>query len=663
MTVLEPGLAQHLCPGVLLLDPEGRIVWHNEQAATLFGTPELRGHCADRWLAGLPPPEVALARRAPERRRVSLKGRAVGGRELELEGECAALREAGAGAFLLLLRESGRAHATEHRLHMLAQAVMQTDDAVMITSERGVIQFVNPSFERISGYSAREVVGQTPNLLRSGEHSPEFFAALWHALRRGEVFRGVFINRHRSGRLYYEEKTITPIRDASGGVTHYVSTGRDVTERVLSDARLDLLAHYDVLTGLPNRTLFMDRLERAIARCRRDAGRVAVLFVDLDRFKTINDTLGYQAGDALLRQAAERLCATVRFEDSVARLGADEFTVILEGPGEATACARVAEAIAAAFARPFVIDGRTLYVGASVGVAAYPGDGGDAASLVKHADIALFHAKSRGRSTCVHYSGVMEGGLLEDLSLEAALRVALDNGEFRIVYQPVVCAASGRTLALEALLRWHSPVHGKVSPERFIPMLEANGLIVPVGRWVLETACREVGALRCRRDAEVMLAINLSGCQFRDDKLLDDIRNALAVSGLPPHRLEFEITESVLIEDSSGAGQTLLALRALGVRLAIDDFGTGYSSLSYLRRFPINTLKIDRSFVSGLESSPDAVAIVRAIVNLAHSLGLEVVGEGVETTGQLALLADLGCARMQGYWFSRPLPLAQLELA
>lgn len=555
------------------------------------------------------------------------------------------------------------AHENAKHLRMLAHAVMQTDDAVMITSAVGIIQFVNPAFEQHTGYSASEAVGQTPALVKSGEHPAEFFAALWKALGNGEIFRNVFTNRRKNGEIYYEEKTIAPIRDENGEITHFVSTGRDVSARVLADARLEYLANYDVLTRLPNRSLFMDRLGQAIRRCQRDGKKLSLLFIDLDRFKTINDTLGHGTGDRVLAKVAERLCEVVREQDSVARLGGDEFTIILEGLDGQTADNRVAEALISAFSRPFEIDERVLYTGISIGIASYPEDGEDTESLVRHADIAMFHAKSSGRNTWMNFSSLMEGKRLENLSMEVSLRSALSNAEFEVYYQPIVCPGNRQTVALEALLRWHSPQHGDVPPARFIPMLEETGLITSVGHWVLQTACAQIKAMAQHGLAQVILSVNLSGRQFRDGNLVSNVQGILQMSGLAAVQLELEITESILIEDAPVAGKTLKALAALGVRLAIDDFGTGYSSLSYLRRFPINTLKIDRSFVIEMESSPDAVAIVKTIINLAHNLGLEVVGEGVETAGQLALLSEFGCNKVQGYWFSRPVPLHQLTSA
>jgi diguanylate cyclase (GGDEF)-like protein len=412
----------------------------------------------------------------------------------------------------------------------------------------------------------------------------------------------------------------------------------------------------DALSAIPNRHCFIDQLAQTIARCRRNARQFSLLHADLDRFRRINDTLGHTTGDRVLSAVAQRLATLTGEQNVVAHLGGDDFTIIVEHSAQRDAGSHLAAKLVAACARPLAIDGRTLYTGISVGVAAFPQDGQDIDSLLRHAEIAMYHAKSSGRGRCVSFARQMEEKRLDELSLEASLRGALQRSEFRVFYQPIVSASNGRVVALEALLRWHSPQHGEVSPGRFVPLLEEIGLIGDVGRWVLATACAQFAALQQHASAPTILAVNLSAAQFRDAQLADHIQATLHATGLMPSQLELEITESILIEDASAAAKTLNSLAALGLRLAIDDFGTGYSSLSYLRRFPINTLKIDRSFVTEMESSVDAEIIVKAIVNLAHNLGLSVVAEGVESVGQLARLSALGCASVQGFLFSRAVP-------
>ena len=543
----------------------------------------------------------------------------------------------------------------------IARGIMQCDVSLMLTCAQGIIEFVNPAFERHSGYAASEAVGRTPGLLSSGEHSPEFFAGLSKSLGAGEVFRAVFTNRRKNGDLYHEDKMITPIRDGAEQISHYVATGRLLTSPLPADELSDYRANYDALTRIPNRQLFMNQLDHAIQRGQRNSRNFSLLHIDVDRFKRINDTLGHHTGDLVLAAVAQRIGQTIAGQDRVARLGGDEFTIILEGRENREATNAVAEALISACSRPFEIGQRTLYAAISIGIAAYPDDGDDIESLVRHAEIAMYQAKAAGRSTFVNFEALMEQRMVDDLAIEASLRSALHNDEFEVYYQTIVSPGNARALALEALLRWHSPQHGEIPPGRFIPLLEETGLIAEVGRWVLKTACSQFKSMAQQGLAPAVLAVNLSAAQFRDTELISDVQAILQATGLAAAQLELEITESILIDDASAAGRTLHALAALGVRLAIDDFGTGYSSLSYLRRFPINTLKIDRSFVAEMESSVDAKLIVKAIINLAHNLGLEVVAEGVENAAQLARLSAFGCARVQGFLFSRPLPLDAVQ--
>ncbi len=539
-------------------------------------------------------------------------------------------------------------------LSLLAHAAHQSGDAIMITGADGLIEYVNPAFERNTGYTLAEAKGRSPGILKSGVHGREFYARLWRALQAGEVVRLVFTNRRKNGELYHEEKTISPIRDAQQNIRHYVATSRDVSERIRAQDQLEYLAGMDPLTDLPNRRLFTDRLRHAMRRSRRMERPLAVLFIDLDRFKVINDTLGHSVGDALLAEVAARLRGCVRDSDTVARLGGDEFTILLEDTGDRDAVSEIATKILATLAHGVRVHGREFFVSASVGVALYPENGQSVDELLSRADLSMYRAKTAGRSTFRFYEAGMDADAHTDLSAEIALHGALERREFFLVYQPIVDTHSGRATTVEALLRWNSPTEGVVPPDRFIPLLEETGLIVPVSRWSLRQALRDLHSLQ-RARPELRLAFNLSGRQLRDDTLVSDIATALADAGIAPHMLELEITESTLMEDIPRSREILEALDAMGIHLAIDDFGTGYSSLAYLMRFAVGTLKIDRSFVRELPDSADAVTIVRAIASLAASMGLNVVAEGVETPGQLAQLRELGCHRLQGYLFSRPL--------
>jgi diguanylate cyclase (GGDEF)-like protein/PAS domain S-box-containing protein len=452
-----------------------------------------------------------------------------------------------------------------------------------------------------------------------------------------------------------------PIFDAAGAFKGYRGVGRDVTHQRLAEQQVLRLARYDGLTGLPNRNMFVDELERTLARAHRHGERFALFFIDLDRFKNINDSLGHGAGDQLLKVMATRLRDLLRESDLVARLGGDEFVVLLDGTVGATALAHVARKALAAIGEPVAIDARSYQVTGSIGISLYPDDGADAATLLKNADAAMYLAKDRGKNNYQFYTAQLAAQSAQQFALEADLRASLQRDELQLHYQPKVRMGDGSLVGMEALLRWQHPQRGLLAPGAFIALAEDSGLIVPIGQWVLAAACRQV---RAWRDAGLQVprcAINLSARQFVNDTLVDEVRDALAAHALEPDALEVEITESVLMSDPQRANRTLQGLHALGVHIAIDDFGTGYSSLAYLKRFPAQTVKIDRSFVKGLPQDRDDAAITQAVIAMAHSLGLDVVAEGVETQEQLDFLRQLGCDQAQGYFIGRPMPAAQLQ--
>jgi diguanylate cyclase (GGDEF)-like protein len=458
--------------------------------------------------------------------------------------------------------------------------------------------------------------------------------------------------------------------DAQGRAALVRGTMQDVTEQKQLERKMRALAHYDGLTGLPNRGRFKEQLARELRRAERAAARVAVMFLDLDRFKQINDSLGHPVGDALLKAVAERLNGCLRGGDNLgrsdaegsatARLGGDEFTVMLTGLALAEDAAKVAQRIVEAMARPFAVDGHELYVTASVGVAVYPEDGADVDTLLKNADVAMYNAKDGGRNNYKFYSSQLNARALDRLTLERDLHRALERGELLLHYQPQVESATGQVTGVEALLRWNHPERGQVPPAQFIPIAEQNGLIVPIGEWVLHEACRQARAWSVEAAVAPQVWVNVSGIQFRDQRLVGAVRRALEASGLAPQLLVVEATETIMLEDREATLETLRELKAMGIGIAIDDFGTGYSSLAYLKRFPLDTLKIDGSFVRDLAEDADDRAIVSAIIAMAGSLELAVLAEGVETAGQAALLRALGCSRMQGYLFSRPVPAAEI---
>lgn len=546
------------------------------------------------------------------------------------------------------------------QMRKLSRALEQSADSVMITDPEGVVEYINPAFTEVTGYGRDVIIGHKPDLLNSGHHEEEFYQRLWRTIKRGEVFQDVFINRRKDGSLYYEEKTITPLKDAGGEVTSFVSNGKDITERMQAEERLHRLAYHDVLTELPNRALFQERLDHALKRRYPGGEKLALIFLDLDHFKNINDTLGHDIGDSLLQALPERLAGCVRRGDTIARFGGDEFAILLEDVDTDDSVSHIALKILQSLSDPFVVDTHELFITGSIGIGLYPDDSEDANTLLKHADAAMYRAKDMGRNTYQFYSKDMSVRAFERLSLETSLRHAMEREQFELYYQPQVDMGTGEIIGAEALIRWHHPDMGMVSPMKFIPLLEETGLIVPVGEWILRTACIQASEWQTQGRQSYRVSVNLSGRQFHNEQLSDSVKAALDESGLDPGLLELEITESVLMQHDRTSMANLRALMDMGVRLAIDDFGTGYSSLSYLKRFPVDTLKIDRSFVHDLSDDPDDATIVSAIVVMAHSLNLHVVAEGVETNEQLLFLQQCDCDAIQGYLCSVPLPAEDL---
>jgi diguanylate cyclase (GGDEF)-like protein len=447
-----------------------------------------------------------------------------------------------------------------------------------------------------------------------------------------------------------------PLFDEAGRTRGAIGASLDITERKRAEEQVRTLAYHDALTTLPNRLLFQDRLSQAVAQTRRQRGGLAVLFLDLDRFKVINDSLGHTVGDRLIREVAQRLRGAVREEDTVARLGGDEFTLLLPDVAKAVPAARVARKVLDVVKAPYVLDGRELYVTASMGISLFPDDGQDAETLVKNADTAMYRAKEQGRDGYQLYTPAMNATALERLNLESGLRKALANDQLVLYYQPIFDIFRGRVHGLEAVLRWRHPELGMVAPAEFVPLAEVTGLLGPIGAWVMRTAAAQARAWQRAGHEDLTVAVNLSARQFQEPDLVAQVTEALEASGLEPRRLELEITESNAMQNAQQAIHTLRELKSLGVRLSIDDFGTGYSSLSLLKQFPIDTLKIDQSFIRDITTDPDDAAIATAVIALAHTLKLKVVAEGVETREQLDFLAARGCDRTQGYYLSPPVP-------
>ena len=544
-------------------------------------------------------------------------------------------------------------------MRLSATVFETTSEAIMVTDVQNMIVAVNDAFTDVTGYTRDEVMGKNPRFMNSGRHDEDFFQGMWKSLAQSGKWHGEVWNRRKNGEIYPEWISIGAVRDRQERVSHYVAIFTDITERKEAEERVRHLAHYDALTDLPNRTLFFDRLSQALIQARRDETKAAVMFIDLDRFKNINDTLGHSVGDLLLQGVAVRLSQCMRQGDSVSRQGGDEFVVLLPEVSQAEDAALVAQKILSSISQPFHLDGHELRVSCSIGISFYPNDGDDAETLMKNADTAMYRAKDSGRSNYQFYFSDMNARFLERLAMETSMRRAIEREQFELYYQPQMDVESGAIIGAEALIRWNHPDLGMVSPAHFIPLAEESGLIQSIGEWVLRTACHQAAQWQRAGYPPLLVSVNVSARQFRQLGFAELVASALEENGLSASCLELELTESVLMGHTDKNIAILGALKDLGLTIAIDDFGTGYSSLSYLKRLPIDTLKIDRSFVGDLPEDKDDAAIVDAVISMAHSLSLKVVAEGVETAQQLEFLRSRRCNLMQGYYFHTPLPVAE----
>ena len=548
----------------------------------------------------------------------------------------------------------------EEKLRLSANVLEHIADGVMVLDVHGRIVATNPAFTRITGYAGQEALGRVSSLTspREGEagsrNDPALYEELWRELGAAGFWRGEIWDTRKDGEAYLEALTVSAVRDDDGATTHYVCVFSDITRERESQIQLDHLAHHDALTALPNRLLYHDRLRHAMARAERDGEQLAVMFIDLDRFKNVNDTLGHHVGDELLKHAAQALSRCLREGDTLARLGGDEFIVLLEDVDGMHGATRVADKLMAMFEQPFDVSGYELFVTGSVGISLYPQDGRDMHILIRNADVAMYQAKARGRNGYQFYAPSMSGDGTLRLRMEALLRRAIEKHEIYLAYQPQVEIDSGRLIGVEALLRWNSPELGQVAPASFIPLAEDTGFIGQLGQWVLQEACRQMVAWEAAGLSVPKIAVNLSVRQFERGGMAAAVAGVLHDTGLAPQRLQLEVTESVIM-NTGDALQYVNDLHAIGVCLAIDDFGTGYSSLAYLKQLPVQTLKIDRSFIKDIPQDPDDEAIAIAIIQLGKSMNLSVIAEGVEREDQAAFLLRHGCKLAQGYLYGKPL--------
>ncbi|MCW8890128.1 MAG: EAL domain-containing protein [Sedimenticola sp.] len=563
--------------------------------------------------------------------------------------------------WLVVISDVTDLHNVTMELMVKGRAIETTMEGVMITNSNVEICYVNQAFEETTGYSKEEVLGKNPSLLQSGKHTRTFYSDMWNTLKNKGKWRGEIWNRRASGDVYPEHLSISTVYDEVMNPLYYVSVFSDVTREEEVRNRLQQLAYYDGITGLPNRHLLLDRMQQELIHAKRNGTSFSVLFMDLDHFKSINDTLGHAAGDQLLIKVGDRLKSLLREIDTIARMGGDEFLILLPNVDTHEQISQVANKILSSMYQPYDLDGHSYHISISIGVSCYPRDGHDVQSLIKHGDIAMYKAKESGRNAFVIYSEEINNNLKCKISLEHDLRDAINHDQFYLHYQPQFCLKTGRLSGVEALIRWHHPVNGEIQPVDFIGLAEESGLIVNIGYWVLRTAAKQYRIWKEEGLDVGIITINLSPHQFLQSKLLSHISSVLEETGMPTNKLGIEITESAAMPNFEYSVGVLKSLRAMGVTIYIDDFGTGFSSLSYLRQLPIDVLKIDRQFIADIPNNPDDVAIVQAIMAMANNLNLQIVGEGVETQAQLDFLKTNNCQVVQGYLMSKPVSAAEIS--
>ena len=670
------GVLSTMVEGVAVLAPQGHFIYSNPAAENAFG-------CAEQGLVGQRPEDLPVARLRPDgtpcppeeypllvtlNEEREVRDQIIGIRTMTgtlrwLRVNTCLLHSAGdqgrCGVVLTFSDVTERRHANE-QLRLAFEVINHTSEGVMVSDAQHRIMSINPALERMLGLRNAQLVGRPSGMFVRAIDDASF-AAVNEALTQGRSWQGEVRLKKKTGRSMHSWAAIAVVRDTDNRVKHHVSVFSDMTERKEAQERIEFLAHHDPLTGLPNRLLLRDRVAQGMAQAARMQSRVALMFLDLDRFKTINDSLGHPVGDALLKEVVERLKTCVRESDTICRQGGDEFIILLNDVRDSEAVSRIAEKIHLRMTEPVMVGKHVLSTSFSIGIALGPDDASDFDTLLQKADTAMYHAKEAGRNSHRFFTEQMNRQVVEHLTLENKLRRALENREFVLHYQPQLDLVEGTVVGVEALIRWNSPDEGLVSPARFIPVAEASGLIAPIGAWVLREACQQARAWQDAGLPPFVVAVNLSAMQFKRPDLINTVINALVLADLDSQWLELELTESILIQDAESTVDSVRRLKALGVKLSVDDFGTGYSSLAYLKRFAVDKLKIDQSFVRDLGRDPEDSAIVRAIIQMAHSLKLKTIAEGVETQELAELLHLFHCDEAQGYWLAKPMPADQLE--
>lgn len=562
--------------------------------------------------------------------------------------------------FVVVFRDMSKQKDSQKERKLARKVLENISEGVIITDANGSIMGVNPAFEIVTGYTEKEVLGRNPNIFQSGLHDQAFYQKMWHQLTTVGKWDGEIWNKKKNGEVFPEWLMISTIKDSKGKTSNYVAVFSDITDRKDTEEKLRRLAHFDSLTGVANRYSLNKTLDRLIRTATKYNQQLAVLFLDLDRFKQINDTLGHSYGDLLLKEVSLRLKGLLKNKDMIARLGGDEFVIVLTNMKHAKEAANLAEEIIQALTKSFLINHHEVFISTSIGISLFPLDGSSMEILLRNADKAMYNAKSLGRNQYEFYHTDMHHNESSQMKMEILLRKAIEREELFLVYHPQIEIKTGQVVGVEALLRWKQKELGIIRPDQFIPLAEETGLIIPISEWVIRQACEDIKKLHLRNYSQIRVSVNISALHFNQENFVKSVETIFDQANINPHFVEFELTESMIMPNAASSINKLVRLKKLGIKLSVDDFGTGYSSLSYLNRFPLDTLKIDKSFINNFGTFHDDTSLVEAMIMIAQRLRLAVVAEGVENRKQLELLKKEGCDIIQGYYITKPLPFSEL---